>query len=158
MSDFLPTHNCFDDAVEFFIALGSEETPREEIDKYVLVHGICIAPDGTDYVHAWVEHADDFVVQAGLVDGVRRYLRIERVNFYESWNVREFTVYTLDELTRACERSRGGTSGPWLPKYQALQQKNARRKGPRVWRVGDLDLQVEGPHFNTQTGKFEDAR
>jgi hypothetical protein len=155
VSDLEPTHSCFDDAVQFFIALGTEGTPAEQLDKFVLVHGICLAPDDTPYVHAWVEHADDFVVMAGIVEGKREYYKVERGSFYENWRVQEFTVYTVDEFVRACAASRGGTAGPWLPKYIAMQNRDRKSKGPRKWRIGEIVR--ERTVFNTLTGEHEDA-
>lgn len=132
-----PTRTCFDDALEYlsdagkkvFMETGSHEATQAALDELRLVHGICRAPDGHRYAHAWVEKANE-VWQAGIVsggehDGKRIEYWCERSSFYETVGVIETTVYTA---VGAClENVRTGHFGPWEPRYQELCGKNDER-------------------------------
>ena len=39
-----PTHECFDDLVDFLNDLAERGAPREVLMKYTVVHGICLMP------------------------------------------------------------------------------------------------------------------
>ena len=95
-----------------------------------VVHAICLAPEGPTtgepYAHAWVEIDRAFVVQAGMLDGVKDFFVCRRRDFYAQLRVQVSTVYTLYEV-----RSRNLETlhvGPWESAYRAL----CSRPGERV--------------------------
>lgn len=56
-----PTHTCFDDALELIELLVKEHPElKEDIgENMLIVHAICLMPDGSPYAHAWVEDKKD---------------------------------------------------------------------------------------------------
>lgn len=116
-----PTHTCFDDAIEF-IELLIKENPdlKEDIKANILiVHSICLMPDGRPYAHAWVEDKkDDTSIFRGIIDGEATYLIAPRTEYYERFRVQETTKYTLYQALE--ENRKSNTYGPWKEKYRKL--------------------------------------
>lgn len=134
MTDILPTYRCFDDAMEL-IEIRVKESPTlyGNADAIALVHAICIAQDGTRYVHGWVEE-DGQVWDAGILHGARVYFAVAREEYYAAKHVEETTRYTLRDIWR--ENSRSGHYGPWKPAYLALCGSGDKRV------LGRLQLRV----------------
>lgn len=128
MSVFRPTHSCFDDAMEFLEHRVKLEPGLARARSLVLVHAICLAPDGpqkgTPFAHAWVEElmagsvAEWFVWESGLLDGKRSTFAVTRESHRAGLQVQDETRYTLHDVLR--ENTRTGTFGPWEEKYRAL--------------------------------------
>lgn len=119
----LPTHTCFDDALEFFEELIKAGHPPAVLRSYNIVHGICLNADDGDrpYAHAWVEGTHDGehrVVQAGILNGKKIWFSVLHAEFYEKYKVQAHTRYTIDEAV-ALNRSTGHY-GPWRDEYEAL--------------------------------------
>jgi hypothetical protein len=135
----IPTHTCFDDALDFFEQVLVPERLPDVADDFRIVHGICVGADrGEPYAHAWVEQlrarnyfvADpgdpmpvptELVWQAGMVNGERVYFAIDRVAFYESYQVSRATRYTLQ--TASYLNVTTGHYGPWRRNYIDLVRK-----------------------------------
>jgi hypothetical protein len=118
MKDVLPTHHCFDDALDFIAArLGRDASARH----LLLVHGIALAPagqhEGEPFAHAWVEE-QGVVWDSGILDGVPVHYSVERDDFYASLRIQCFTRYTVREAW--LENHRSGHYGPWKDEYRAL--------------------------------------
>jgi len=116
----LPTHTCFDDAMEV-VNLLLKEGDAGRIDKARLVHGICLAPDGplagTPFAHAWVEDGTA-CIQAGMLNGEKVFFGVEREEYLRSMRVQASTSYTLLE---ACVQNLASFHfGPWEPAYLAI--------------------------------------
>lgn len=118
----LPTHHCFDDALDFINALlmGGE---TERLDGVRVVHGLCLAPEGpkagSPFAHAWIEEAGK-CVQAGLLEGQKDkfYFGIDRAEFYAMLRVQVTTVYTVPEAL--VKNVSTGHFGPWESSYRAI--------------------------------------
>jgi hypothetical protein len=127
LPDILPTHTCFDDALDFFVDMDDMLVrPLTDVhEQFRVVHGICRGHAcGTMYAHAWVEDAnnarDPLVWQAGTrrTDGERVWFAMHAENFHELYAVQRCTRYSL---ALAAELSRvHGTHGPWRAEYVAL--------------------------------------
>lgn len=125
MADILPTHKCFDDAIELFgDYMRADRRPT-------LVHGRL----GGDvpYAHAWIE-VDGEVLDVGILNGARVVVRYPQLGFYAARHVEQTWRYSFLELLRANRES--GTYGPWIPELIALCGSS-----PRI--VGRLSLR---PH------------
>lgn len=126
----LPTHSCFDDALDFI-----EHRIRADIrsaDVLTLVHGICTAPDGESYAHAWVEERTTawlLVWDSGLLEGVQIYYSVSAAEFATARGVQETTRYSVREALY--ENHRTSMYGPWKPEYLALC--NQGHGKPRVF-------------------------
>jgi hypothetical protein len=118
----LPTHHCFDDALDIIAARAHAEF--ESARHLVLVHGICLIPEGPregePFSHAWVEDRDE-VWQGGLFDGETVAYAMSTGEFEALLRVQERTRYSLREAWE--ENCRTGTYGPWVEKYRALCRK-----------------------------------
>lgn len=119
-----PTFTCFDDALEF---LGDrvKADPVAAARQLMLVHGICLAPEGpkkgTPFAHAWVEEMKPegvVVWQAGILEGQRVLYSVGLQEFTQSFQVQQFTRYTVHQA--ALENERTCHFGPWIPEYEAL--------------------------------------
>lgn len=112
----MPTHECFDDAVEIVAALVEENRRVMITAEYMIVHAI-VAPYGEDMAHAWVESKDTcrFI---GLLDGERVLVEYDRAMFYDQMHVKDQTRYTILEACQAEQRT--GRCGPWEEKYQRI--------------------------------------
>lgn len=129
----LPTHTCFDDALDL-IAFRLQHR-REDKDRLVLVHAICLAPDGPHagerFAHAWVEEGE-LAWQDGFLGGKRVTYGCDRHALAEGLRVQHVTRYTVQEASD--ENHRTGTYGPWVPEYQGLcgSQRVYRREIPKA--------------------------
>ncbi len=113
-----PTGHCFDDALDLIAALLQlAETPEVLADRLVLVHGICLAPDGKPCAHAWVEDGDRCLF-SGMLGGEQHVFAARHEAYYADLRVQEVTRYSVREAWAANRRH--GTYGPWVPRYQAL--------------------------------------
>jgi hypothetical protein len=115
MSYVLPTHTCFDDALDLIEAIVIEN--RREFKKLKLAHGICLMPDGEPYAHAWVER-EGVCLFVGIIDGKRLTLAADHVEYYIDMKVQEVTHYTVAQAM--AENKRSNHYGPWKPEYAAL--------------------------------------
>lgn len=122
----LPTHKCFDDALDFLEYVANRELKktngscvkvRDTLRRYVLVHGIYV-PAGEPVAHAWVEEVDGSLWQGGILNGEHLYFAVPREHFYTSTNVLECTRYSVSEARDWNYRT--GHFGPWEEKYRAL--------------------------------------
>jgi hypothetical protein len=113
-----PTHNCFDDVIDYINMLAKGGMHPEEIDRrYTIVHGIMLLPDGKPVSHAWLEQGG-VVTFAGLYKGERVYVSADRAEYVRYAMVYDETRYTVRET---CElQRRTGWMGPWKPEYRAL--------------------------------------
>lgn len=129
-STIVPTHSCFDDAIEFFeLFLGDL---RRAATVFRVVHGVLRGHDeGEPYGHGWVEQlpGTDFglidfrpparvVWQGGLIDGARVYFALDRSDFFRGYGVQRFWSYTLQEAVE--HNMRSGHYGPWQPEVREL--------------------------------------
>jgi hypothetical protein len=114
-----PTHTCFDDALDFIVAvLQPHPAARQALaQELCLVHGICRAPDGQPYAHAWVEHQGRCIFR-GLLEGNAGYFAARQEAYYAELRVEEVTRYSVPEALAANRHT--NTYGPWVPKYLAL--------------------------------------
>lgn len=120
-STILPTHKCFDDALDYLVERVKRKPELAHGSSLILVHGICLIPEGTDegrrFAHAWVEE-DDAVWQSGLLDGELIYYAMPLEDFTKALRVQESTRYTVRQAAMKNETS--GHYGPWLDAYRAL--------------------------------------
>jgi hypothetical protein len=127
------TRQCFDDALDFLTAVlvANPQDAPELRRSLKLVHGICLAPDGQPYAHAWVE--DDRTGQCifrGIQQGALHYFGAPRADYYAELRVQERTRYSL--RAAAQHNRQYGTYGPWLPKYRALCGTGAQAPEPSL--------------------------
>lgn len=121
-----PTGKCFDDALDLISQLlQGAETPEALAERLVLVHGICLAPDGHPFAHAWVEDEDRCLFR-GILAGEAHYFAAPHAAYYADARVQEVTRYTVREAWAANRRH--GTYGPWLPRYQALCREKRKKR------------------------------
>jgi hypothetical protein len=122
MADIYPTHRCFDDAIEFLEDIIKNKKELDE-SRLLVVHSICLMPDGQPYAHAWVEDPKtNSCIFKGTLKRKALYFQADRQEFYEQYKVQETTKYTVKQ---AClENLRTNSYGPWLPKYIALTKQN----------------------------------
>ena len=114
-----PTHECFNDALEFLGELAKQQNPLLHSGRLILVHGTCLHPkDGHEYAHAWVEQDEKFVIFAGIHNGKHKYFAASRAEYYNDAKVQETTKYTPRQAAQ--ENLRSGHYGPWLDKYKRL--------------------------------------
>jgi hypothetical protein len=114
MPDILPTHTCFDDALDFIYEVIKQH-PDNEKGLY-LVHGIVYA-DGRPSAHAWVEDGDK-VIFAGILEGEKSYFAAERKEYYRELKVKTTAKYSVKAAMR--QNLITGNYGPWLPQLKAL--------------------------------------
>lgn len=117
----LPTHQCFDDALDLLAEFASSPWPPLDI---VLVHGIARQPEdhpfdpGKRFAHAWVEVGGE-VWDAGVLDDGRRVrFSVKCAEYYAHLRIEAPTRYTPEEAW--LENVRSGMYGPWKPEYLAL--------------------------------------
>lgn len=122
----MPTHTCFDDAVEYLMLRVKAD--MASADTLRIVHAIAHSPDGEHagepFAHAWVEDGD-LCWFAGVLDGTRIFVAAARDEFYNELKIHDATYYTL--LDAASEEQRTGEYGPWKPQYQALCGRGDRK-------------------------------
>lgn len=118
----LPTHTCFDDALEYCEHRVKQDRRLVRSNKLTLVHGVLTVPEGPKrgqpFAHAWVEEGGRVWQDGFLEDGTRVTWSMDRKEFAEKLGLQKETRYTL--LEALAENDRSGTYGPWLPEYQAL--------------------------------------
>lgn len=127
----LPTHTCFDDALDYLGHLATRKDPT--LRRHVLVHGICTvnkaqavdATDGEPFAHAWVEYRGQ-VIQGGILAGAKVWWSSSIDDFHETLNVLESTRYTVEEAS--AENMRTGHYGPWVEKYEELTRTAKRAR------------------------------
>lgn len=116
----LPTHTCFDDALDLLAAIAKDRygailNPGIEKDfEFKLCHAICVDPKGKQYAHAFVEdEKNDQVRSMGRVaghDAIVEYCA-DRKEYYDHFKVIKVWRYDLLEayiLNRMHENY-----GPW---------------------------------------------
>lgn len=119
MAKFIrPTHHCFDDALDFIEELAKQRNPMVQGDRLKVVHAICLAPDGHEYAHAWVEQDAKYVIFAGIMEGEKEWFAAEVGEYYAEHKVQETTKYTPKEAL--AENWKHETYGPWVERYKAL--------------------------------------
>jgi hypothetical protein len=122
----LPTHHCFDDALDYIVVRLRRD--KGDADRLRLVHGIVRLPDeqpgaGERVAHAWVEEAA-LVFDSGLLNGQQIVVTHPKLAFYRRMRVESTTVYRVEEAWALNALHR--TFGPWEPQYQALCGKGVR--------------------------------
>jgi hypothetical protein len=130
VSVITPTHQCFDDALEY-LELRVKARPALALGRTLrLVHGILLCPaetdgtlaPGTPFAHAWIEEEDADhevrVLQSGVLNGERIMFSVPRADFREAMRPQAETAYTCRDVVR--EHDRTGHSGPWRAEYRAL--------------------------------------
>lgn len=116
--DIHPTNHCFDDALDF-LELVIKNKQALDVNTLLVVHSICLMPDGTPYAHAWVEDTKaDSCIFKGILKGEAMYLAAERKEFYETFKVQETTKYTVKQAL--FENRLSNNYGPWEEKYLKL--------------------------------------
>ena len=121
-----PTHTCFDDALDYLQQRIKQNGHRIEGLRLVLIHAICIVPEGPDagerFSHAWVEEDLDnheaAVWQQGFYNGQRIIYASTRASVYETLRVVRTWGYSPEAAWE--ENNRTATYGPWVPELQAL--------------------------------------
>lgn len=124
MTTIHPTHTCFDDALDYCGERFKEGAP--EAHKLILVHAICLKPEGQPgagerFAHAWVEQGDE-CVDHGILDGERVRFTAERAEYYARLRPQDVTRYTMREA--ALMNIRHHTYGPWEERYSVLCRKS----------------------------------
>lgn len=127
-----PTGTCFDDALDTLAFLLIETPSRQH--TLCLVHGICLAPDGNPYAHAWLEEGED-VLFVGLLHGDRGIVTCDRAAYYADAQVQEVMRYTPRQAWAMNKAT--NHYGPWLARYQALCV--PRGATPQTWTLGSED-------------------
>jgi hypothetical protein len=115
-----PTHTCFDDAFELIekhIVAGNV-TKEELIKDFMIVHAICLLPNGKAYAHAWVERHDKYCIFKGIINGEATFLEAEKEEYYEHFKVQETMKFPIQAAV--AQNKLYGTTGPWSEKYKAL--------------------------------------
>ncbi|QOR55578.1 MAG: hypothetical protein UMS36scaffold28_68 [Phage 59_13] len=115
MTDLLPTHTCFDDAVANMAILLNQNGIQVK-DEIRIVHAI-IAPYGKPLAHAWVTFRGRAYFSGVMPGGWRAGVSMETERYERGMKVVEATRYTIDEAV-AEELEKG--IGPWKPEYRAL--------------------------------------
>jgi hypothetical protein len=125
MTTFIPTHTCFDDALELcvWLATGGGVPTSDLHSRYRVVHGICWGRDVSErFVHAWVEEASSplgsLAWQAAIADGRVLFYALPLADFRALWRVESELQYTLDEVGSMVLAL--GHAGPWEPGYHAF--------------------------------------
>lgn len=113
----LPTHTCFDDALDYIERRVLAHPSIGFGTSLLLVHGICYRPDDVPFAHGWVEDAG-VVWDAGLIEGRRVWFAVNREEYYAKMRITDVTRYTMREVW--VENTRSGNYGPWKPEYLAL--------------------------------------
>jgi len=125
--DILPTNTCFDDALDFITEVISAniDIKDELLKSLILVHAVCIHPDGYPYAHAWVEDRGKCIFK-GIFNGKADYFAADQKEYYKDTKVIEVTKYTI--MQAAALNAKHNTFGPWKPDYLALCSDKKRRR------------------------------
>jgi len=124
----LPTHRCFDDALELLERRVQHEPLLAKSDTIVLVHGVIRGAEEQGEVgriaHAWLEERRPdgawIVWDHGMLNGQRIVFSVEIAEFYGASRVERESVvrYTLRQVLE--ENKRSGHYGPWRAELVAL--------------------------------------
>ena len=113
-----PTRTCFDDAMDF-MELHYKTLAQLCDERYIIVHAICLMPDGRPYAHAWVEdNKKGECIFGGIINGQKVYLFAEKADYYECQQVQDTTKYTIKQAMM--ENLLSYSYGPWEQKYLSL--------------------------------------
>jgi hypothetical protein len=126
----LPTHTCFDDAIEYLS--WRIQMRASDASRLFLVHAICLVPQGPrtgePFAHAWVEEEMPGVPvvawQDGFLQGKHVTYSMLAEELRAAFHVQESTRYTPAEAH--AENQRTMTFGPWLDRYQSLCGRGTR--------------------------------
>lgn len=117
----LPTHTCFDDALEYVVGRVKQNPVLASGKELILVHGILLVPYGPDegrpYAHAWVEESC-WCWDCGILEGNKVFYAVAHDEFYFDRSVEQSTRYTILEAYEENRKHR--TFGPWLREYKEL--------------------------------------
>jgi hypothetical protein len=116
----LPTHTCFDDALELIGALRDFRAR--------LVHAI-VEPEGAPgpFAHAWVER-EGAALWFGIYRGSRRLFATPADQYRAEFCARDVTVYTPPEAARM--NAYHVTYGLWETRYLELCRKPQEKEIP----------------------------
>lgn len=128
MPTIRPTHRCFDDVLDYQVALRRRDPAAAA--RQVIVHGICLAPEGPragePFAHAWVE--DDagggIVYQSGFINGEHVWFGLPRDEWRAAVRVQAESRYTLEAAIVL--NWQHGHYGPWVATYRALCGRGSR--------------------------------
>lgn len=127
MTTLFPTNTCFDDALDYILAMVKEYriNPNNE-HRYKICHGILLGSDKKPYSHAWVEFDDDVII-SGIWNGSKVYATGDRKEYYREVRVTsDVTKYTLQEVLAMNRKY--CTYGPWVDRYLDLTRDAMDRK------------------------------
>ena len=91
--DLLPTHHCFDDALDYLNQRVLEEPRLARRKTLYLVHGIAVGEHGP-YAHGWCEEGG-LCWDAALANGDRIWYAVARAEFYAARQIQATTRYTI---------------------------------------------------------------
>lgn len=114
--NIMPTHKCFDDALELLTEFLVKEVHAEADLR--LVHAVCIAPDGHEYSHAWVETGSGLAFFCGLLYGRKVTVEVEAGEYRENVQAKEIFTYTPREAWE--HNKKFVTYGPWEERLLVL--------------------------------------
>ena len=112
-----PTHECFDDAIDFMVQQLKIDPSLMHKRDLLLVHGICLTPDGKPFAHAWVEQGN-IVWNSGNLLEQKIYTAIDRKQFYSECRVTHSTKYSPREMI--AYNVTFNNFGPWVLEYRKL--------------------------------------
>lgn len=122
-TDIVPTHSCFDDAIELLTRI----VPRDSPSTFHLAHGIFRgAATGERYAHAWVEESGRGVGtwmsraplpcsvawQSGMIRGQAVYFALPLAEYHRMMDVERVWRYTPYEMARHMFKTM--SAGPWV--------------------------------------------
>jgi len=116
--DVKPTGTCFEDVTLFFVQMVRDNRKLRDDPTFAMVHGICHHEDRKPYSHAWIEHGDK-VWFSGMLGNTLAFLKTDRTEFYQEFDVTDCTRYTFWQAMRAGAAS-GDQPPPWELKYRRL--------------------------------------
>jgi hypothetical protein len=117
MKEILPTHTCFNDALELLAEL-SRDCP-ETREGLLLVHAICTAPDGNHYAHAYVSNSTNGTSRfGGIFKGERVCLEVDTAEYEANLRIIDCVRYTVPQAIMLNHQS--GHYGPWIERYRRL--------------------------------------
>jgi hypothetical protein len=138
MTTILPTHKCFDDAIDLLGDILKAHPDAADTDEFQLVHAIC-SPGGDPFSHAWIESKGGIVFWYGIVEGDGRSLLITPAPEYRAqFKIIEEMRYTPRQAWE--ENKRTGHYGPWVEKYRQLTGRGDILRGEMQLRVAKLTL------------------
>jgi hypothetical protein len=113
----LPTHSCFDDALEYISKRVKADPAGSRGLRLVHCLAEVRAEPGRIISHAFVLEGDNWIDQGMLGGVVRVIMARTREEIEQTLRLIDITYYSLQEL--AIENLRTGTFGPWKPEYLA---------------------------------------